>query len=168
MKYIFILLTGIFLLPGCTGCSKSGKRNREINMHSLGTPKGKNVVKMKNNGGVYEIPVLINDSPMSFIFDTGAGLISISSVEASYLYKQGKLTKEDFLGEVNFMDANGDVSVGTIINLKKVTIGNKSIFNVHASVVHNNKAPLLLGQSALEQFGKISIDYKNGLITFVE
>jgi aspartyl protease family protein len=37
---------------------------------------------------------------------------------------------------------------------------------VQASVVHNLQAPLLLGQSALNKFGKISIDYNNGEITF--
>ncbi len=101
---------------------------------------------------------------MSFVFDTGASLISISNVEANFLLKQGRLSKEDILGEVNFSDANGDISVGTIINLREVTLGNRVLKNVQASVVDNSVAPLLFGQSALAQFGKVSIDYKRQLL----
>lgn len=55
---------------------------------------------------------------------------------------------------------------GTVINLRTVQIGNKILTNVKAAVVHNGEAPLLLGQSALAQFGKVSIDYKRNEITF--
>jgi aspartyl protease family protein len=37
---------------------------------------------------------------------------------------------------------------------------------IDALIVPNNKAPLLLGQTALAKFGKISIDYERGIITF--
>ena len=70
------------------------------------------------------------------------------------------------MGQAEFIDANGDISVGTIINLKEITIGDRTIYNIHASVVDNSVAPLLFGQSALEKFGKISIDYKKSEITF--
>ena len=38
----------------------------------------------------------------------------------------------------------------------KLTI--KTLENIKASIVHNMEAPLLLGQTVLEGFGKISID----------
>jgi len=169
---IIILLIAI-IFSGCSGCSKSGrykKKNGGSQPSEVVTSKrqfsGKSIIKMTKENGVYKIPVLINGLNMVFIFDTGAGLISISNVEASYLYKQGKLTKEDILGQAEFIDANGDISVGTIIKLKEVTIGNRTLYNVDASVVDNSVAPLLFGQSALEQFGKISIDYNNRTVTF--
>ena len=56
------------------------------------------------------------------------------------------------------MDANGNVSVGTVINLKEVDFGGFTLNNVKASVVLNQKAPLLLGQSVLGRLGKIEID----------
>ena len=52
----------------------------------------------------------------------------------------------------------GDVSVGTIINIRDVDFGGHSLKNVRASVVRNQKAPLLLGQSVLGRLGKIEID----------
>lgn len=103
---------------------------------------------------------------MNFIFDTGASDITISSTEAMFLYKQGTLQEEDILGTQQYQIADGSISEGTIINLRTVKIGNKTLENVRASIVHNNKAPLLFGQSALAKFGKISIDYKRNEITF--
>ena len=169
-----------------TGCSKSGRKtsinkgnNERItqgnssesteNRGSVKTPEttqDKTVVKMKKANGVYEIPTEINGVPMHFIFDTGAGLISISETEINLLRDQGKFTYEDVAGKGDFVDANGDVSEGTIVILRTVKIGDRVLINIEASVVHNLKAPLLMGQSALEKFGRISIDYKKEEITF--
>ena len=126
----------------------------------------KTTIKIEKVNGVYQIPTEINGIPMYFIFDTGASTISISETETMFLYKQGKLFKEDIIGSANFMDANGGISEGTIIVLRNVKIGNKNLKNIKASVVHNSEAPLLFGQSALEQFGKISIDNRKGEISF--
>lgn len=172
MKSLTIsLITSLIILSGCGGCSKSGRgiRNKE---HALPAKtsgnhfRGKTVVRMEKESDVYKIPVNINGIDMSFIFDTGAGMISISNIEASFLLKQGKISRDDIIGTSNFMDANGDISEGTIIRLKKITIGNRTIYNIEAAVVNNSVAPLLFGQSALKQFGKISINYANSTITF--
>ncbi len=47
-----------------------------------------------------------------------------------------------------------------------INIGIKVLNDVEASIVHNNSAPLLFGQSALAKFGKVSIDYDRNEITF--
>lgn len=96
---------------------------------------------------------------MDFIFDTGASSVSISLNEARFLIKQKKLSDVDIIEETRFSDATGKISAGTKINLKEVQIGNKVLYNVEANVVHNLNAPLLLGQSVLSRFGKISFDY---------
>lgn len=191
MKYsfLYVAVVGCCLFSGCSGCSKSGRIHRRLSQMDTGaghSPRdssgtvgpangptvpsagdaGRTVVKMEKRNGVYQIPVMINGSEMYFIFDTGAGLISISTVEATFLYKQGKLTDDDIVGKADFLDANGNISQDVIVRLKEVTIGNRTIRNVEASVVGNTKAPLLFGQSALEKFGKISIDYERGEISF--
>lgn len=171
--YLMLLLSSLLFLEGCSGCSQSGRRNivhkerqSKVNDKLVRNSIGKTVVKMEKANGVYEIPTEINGIPMRFIFDTGAGIISISVTEATFLYKQGKLSQEDIVGNANFTDANGNVSEGTIIILKTVKLGERVLTNVEASVVHNLRAPLLMGQSALEKFGKISIDYQKGEIIF--
>ena len=155
-------------------CTQSGRRksdnsttrNQKVDDRKYKGNNKKVVVKMTKINGVYQVPVEINGSNMFFIFDTGAGMVSISGTEALFLYKQGSLTDDDITGTANFTDANGDISEGTIINLKTVKVGDRVLNNIQASVVHNMEAPLLLGQSVLERFGKISIDNKSGELVF--
>lgn len=167
------IVCGLMLL---TACSQSGRRQRNSDnetttsvQSSNKTTKswdGKTVVRMEKKNGVYEVPVEINGSKMFFIFDTGASDIIISLTEAIFLYKQGTLTDDDFIGAQQYQIADGSISEGTIINLKTVKIGNRTLTNVQASIVHNMSAPLLFGQSALAQFGKVTIDYNRSEITF--
>ena len=108
--------------------------------------------------GVCKVKCKINDLPLHFVFDTGASDVTFSMVEATFMMKNGYLTGNDVVGSQRYMDANGDVSVGTVINLKNVNFGGLELNNVRASVVRNQKAPLLLGQSVLARLGKIEID----------
>src|SRR6218665_31500 len=176
MKNIFVIISVCvsLLFSDCSGCSQSSRTNAAHSDRVASGRKGaairstgkKTVVKMEKINGVYQIPVEVNGVKMSFIFDTGESVISISETEASFLWKQGKLTKDDIKGVANFSDANGDISEGTVIVLTTVKIGNRLLKNIEASVVHNLNAPLLFGQSALSEFGKISIDNNRGEITF--
>ena len=123
-------------------------------------------VKMRKEGGVYLVPITVNGLNLDFVFDTGASSISLSAAEATVMARQGKITEDDIVGEAQFYDANGDVSVGTIVMLRTVQIGDITLHNVEASVVDNIQAPLLLGQTALSKFGKVTIDYNNNTIEF--
>ena len=51
-------------------------------------------------------------------------------------------------------------------NLSSVIIGNRELNDVQACVSQGQNAPLLFGQSALQKFGKVSIDYDSSEITF--
>jgi len=127
---------------------------------------GKTIVEMETEFGVKFIWVEINGLRLRFIFDTGASSISISSSEATVLYRQGTLQKDDILDIQYFQDATGRVSAGTRINLRTVKIGDRVLNNIEAIVIDSDEAPLLLGQSALERFGRISIDNVKGVIIF--
>lgn len=93
--------------------------------------------------------------------DTGASDVTISRVEATFMLKNNYLSSNDIIGKSKYMDANGDISVGTVINLRKVYFAGMELENVRASVVDNNNAPLLLGQTILSRLGKVEIDYEN-------
>lgn len=115
-------------------------------------------VPFTKENGVCKVKCEVNGLPLHFVFDTGASDVTISMVEATFMIKNGYLNDNDVVGNQRYMDANGDVSVGTIINLKNVNFGGLELNNVRASVVRNQKAPLLLGQSVLARLGKIEID----------
>ncbi len=180
---IFLLITCLFsilYLSGCSGCANTDRSERQranrSEINELNPPPasskqnrkwtGTTEIKMVSDGGVYKVPVEINNSRMDFIFDTGASSVCISETEARFLVKQGTLSEKDIVGEASFSDANGDISSGMRIKFKSVQIGNRTLYDVEALIVPNDKAPLLLGQSVLAQFGKISIDYQRGIISF--
>jgi clan AA aspartic protease (TIGR02281 family) len=115
-------------------------------------------------GGVTQVKCDVNGLPLHFIFDTGAADVTISRVEATFMFKNGYLSAEDVVGKARYIDANGDVSIGTVLNIKKITFGGLELENVRASVVENNVAPLLLGQTVLNRLGKIEIDYDRSVL----
>lgn len=85
-------------------------------------------------------------------------------VEANFMMKNGYLDKKDVIGSERFMDAVGNISEGTVINIREVDFGGLKLQNVRASVVRNQKAPLLLGQTVLSRLGKIEIDYERRVL----
>jgi tetratricopeptide (TPR) repeat protein len=115
-------------------------------------------VPFTKDSGVTKVKCAINDLPLHFVFDTGAAEVTMSMVEANFMIKNDYITADDIIGSARYVDANGDVSEGTVINLRKVDFGGLELNNVRASVVRNQKAPLLLGQSVLGRLGKIEID----------
>ena len=146
-----------------------GKEVHDTGIQSLSGQQSGNSTSISEipftkESGVCKVKCNVNGLPLHFIFDTGASDVTISMVEATFMMKNGYLSGNDVVGNQRYMDANGDVSVGTIINLKDVNFGGQSLTNVRASVVRNQKAPLLLGQSVLGRLGKIEIDNAKNVI----
>ena len=102
MKIIPIILVSTFvLLSGCSGCSKSGQKQRLSHQSDRTTREErpisgeKTIVKMEKVNGVFQIPVEVNGVKMYFIFDTGASIISISETEANFLWRERNERKGD-------------------------------------------------------------------------
>lgn len=108
--------------------------------------------------GVTKVDCTINGLPLNFVFDTGASDVTISQVEANFMFKNGYLNEKDFGGVKSYITADGNISIGTIIVLRQINFGGLELNNVRASVVRSQNAPLLLGQTVLQRLGKIEID----------
>ena len=129
--------------------SKTKKRN---------STKDEKVIYMKREGGVYKIPCKVNGVELEFIFDTGAADVSLSSVEANFLYKRGLITDNDFLGKQNYITASGEIVENTQVILREIEIDGLMLYDVEASISDEMSAPLLLGQSAIQKLGTIQIN----------
>lgn len=177
MRQLIIFSLLLLIITSLISCEHSRRREtrsinteRKVNDRGRTRPanqrKGKTVVKMQKKYGVYHVPCKVNGTEMEFIFDTGASDITMSVTEARFLYKQDKLVENDFIGTQQYQIADGSIHEGLTVILRKVEIGGRTLYNVQASVMDNEEAPLLLGQSALAEFGRISIDYNLNQITF--
>lgn len=156
--WIFALATSIILIVAISSVF--------ITRKDKAVEPVKITVKMHEKNGVRYIPIKINGQELNFVFDTGASSICISTLEASVLYKNGTLTKEDFVGTENFLDASGNITEGITIKLRTIQIGDKVIESVEATIIKNPDAVCLLGQTALSKFGKYTIDNENNVIIF--
>lgn len=115
-------------------------------------------VPFTSANGVTKVDCTINGLPLNFIFDTGASDVTISQTEANFMFKNGYLSSKDIVGKQRYGTADGSVHVGTVFILNHINFGGLELTGVQASVVANQKAPLLLGQTVLKRLGKIEID----------
>lgn len=122
------------------------------------------VPMIKHQGGTYEVACSINELPLKLIFDTGASDVTISSVEANFMLKNGYLKESDIKGKKYYQVASGEIQAGTTITIREIKIGDAVLKNVDASVVNSQTAPLLLGQSVFERFCTITLDNSRNLI----
>jgi clan AA aspartic protease (TIGR02281 family) len=120
--------------------------------------KAQKVIQMEKDGGVYKIPCVVNGCKMKFIFDTGAASVCLSMAMAEYLYENDYLSKEDILGKGTSSVADGRIVDHIVIKLRDIEIAGLHLKNVKAVVIEGQKAPLLLGQTAIQELGRISID----------
>lgn len=121
-------------------------------------------IPFTKEGGVFKVKCSINELPLYFIFDTGASDVTMSTVEATFMFKNGFLSPSDITGKQHYITADGNISEGTTILLRSVTFGGVTLTNVKASVVASQNAPLLLGQSVLSRLGHIEIDNQKKVI----
>lgn len=121
-------------------------------------------IPFTKENAICNVKCKINDLPLYFVFDTGASTVSLSMVEATFMMKNGYLNKKDVIGSQYFMDANGNINEGTVINIRKVDFGGLELENIRASVVRNQNAPLLLGQTVLNRLGRIEIDNESKVL----
>ncbi len=145
------------ILPSLETLVMNEKEYGDTSTEGLNSKSSITVLMDKRNT-VYYVPCKINGVKADFIFDTGAGAISLSSYFANELIKQGKLTDNDYIGEGSSRIADGSISSVLVVNIKDVEIGGLHLYNVKAVIKEQQNAPLLLGQTAIEKLGRITID----------
>ncbi|SOH93667.1 aspartyl protease family protein [Monaibacterium marinum] len=117
------------------------------------TDNAGNVTLLRNESGYFEVRALVNETPVTFIVDTGASLIVLSRADA---------TRVGFdLDGLNFTGiastANGEVRFANVL-LDSFTIGKAVDTRVPASVNDGDLDTSLLGLAYLNRFSRIVID----------
>ena len=110
----------------------------------------------------------LNTIPLKFIFDSGASTCQIGLTEALFLFKNGHLTEEDVLDDVQLKIADGSSIEGLRINIESLVIGDIRFMDVDAVIVKELDAPLLLGQNILSSNTLVVIDYDNLMLHFLD
>ena len=114
-------------------------------------------IEMEQDGGVYKVPCVVNGLRMKFVFDTGAANVCISETMANYMLENDYLNSEDIIGTGQSSVADGRIVDHLKIRIATLEIGGMQLDNIEAIVIMGQSAPLLLGQTAIEKMGEVSI-----------
>ena len=121
-------------------------------------------VLLVKEGGTFKVPVLINGIiPLHFTVDSGAADVSIPADVVMTLARMGTITDSDFVGEQTYILADGSKVKSKTFRIRQLKVGDRVIENVLGSISDVNGS-LLLGQSFLSRFKRVSFDYSQGLL----
>ena len=106
---------------------------------------GSTTIIMNKRNSIYWVPCKINGLKADFVFDTGAGAISLSSDFAKRLVDMGVLSDNDITGKAKSYIADGSVSEVLVVNIKDVEIGGLHLYNVRATIKQQQKCSFAFG-----------------------
>lgn len=118
---------------------------------------GQKVIILTKQNGVYTIPCSINGVKRSLVFDTGASTVTISMQLAQLLYQSGKLKDSDIKGFGKSQTASGHIVDHMELTIRDIEIDGLHIKNVDAVIIKGLNIPLLLGMSAIQKLGKVTL-----------
>jgi hypothetical protein len=115
-------------------------------------------VPLKDSGGVFKIPVVINDAiSLDFIIDSGASDVNIPADVALTLIRTGTISPSDSIGSQTYTMADGSTAPSERFVIHSLKLGSIILHDVPASIGDPKGVPLL-GQSFLSRFSSWSID----------
>ena len=115
-------------------------------------------IKLKESGGVYMLPVRINDTvTVPFVLDSGAAEVSIPNDVFSVLKRSDTINQTDFIGTGIYTLADGTTVSSDRYILHRMSVGDHIITDVVANVVSVKGDPLL-GQSFLQKLPAWTLD----------
>ena len=128
------------------------------------------VVKLKNNGSVndgvsYGVQMEINGINGEWVFDTGAELTSIGMRMFSRLVQQG-VTYKDLNRSIKTFGIGGE-SIGRIIELDEIKIGDYTLNNFKVKISNDNNFSLL-GTDFLNKFKNVEWNMKKSELKLIK
>ena len=90
----------------------------------------------------------------------------VSESRALQLLKDGRITADDFKGDVDKILTTGGIQNGAIFVIKEVRIASRSLYNVECKVVSKMIEQWVIGQKNMKQLGNFEFDTKEKKLKF--
>lgn len=140
------------------------------------TPPQKVVVQINPDDNV--VPLVTNaDNSLSFsavvngfttqitLSEEGPGL-SFSVDATLKMLKSGAIGKTDFAGDAEKIIGNNSIADKSIFTVGEINITTRSAFDLEATVLQKQKAPVLMSEKVLKRFGNVTVDKDKKQIVF--
>lgn len=173
MKNFLLWFVGCFILF-CIGLSINNKNDQKRYEAASMQPVTErhaernvtNIVPCRTEDNIPYINVSVGGVTLEFILDTGCTDMSISRSDLQFFKRAGVVSNADYNGTITCSNADGRDNVCDVYNIRKITIGNRTIRNVRCFVARTDDCPRLLGNSIIRQLGSVHVDYKRNTVTF--
>jgi clan AA aspartic protease (TIGR02281 family) len=121
-------------------------------------------VRLIRESGTFKVPVRINGVlELHFTVDSGASDVTIPADVARTLFRTGTISESDFIGEQTYRLADGSTVRSRTFRIRQLEVGGRTVTNVLGSI-GGVESSLLLGQSFLSRFQRVSFDYGQGVL----
>jgi peptidoglycan-associated lipoprotein len=111
-----------------------------------------------NPNGLPEIPLVVNGTSFTFVYDENAKQNLIGTEEAMRLLRTGKINRNDFKDNERAFDEEGDIVKNALITLRELRIGKTVLQNISVMVAPELPAPLILNAETLKSLGEFTIN----------
>lgn len=114
--------------------------------------------------GIYLTPCIIDGYNEEFAYDKGSDAM-ISLDKALDLLKWGAFSKDDFDGDPAEILADNTIKDRAVINIKEISIANKTVTDIKIRVNHKLRYDLVFGEKLMKRFGTFKYNAKTKMLT---
>lgn len=153
------------MAPSSTGSAASSPNTtRPLAGTAALEPSRADEIRLTRQGNSYVLPVMVNGlPPMNFLLDTGSSDVALPAELVFTLLRTGTLQPNDFIGDKNYVLADGRELPSPAFKIRELRVGQHVI---RGAVGHLSPAGTdpLLGGSFLSRFASWSIDNQRNLL----
>lgn len=126
-----------------------------------------NIIQLSaGKGGSLMIPVVINGITVNVMLDPNDRGFIFSLPEAQKLLQSGTITKDDFVGNVEQILAEGSIADKAVFKIKEMRIGPHTASNIEASVSLKLTEGVIMGESTISMLGRFKLDQAKKQLIF--
>lgn len=118
-----------------------------------------------NKAGYFVFYANVDGYRESFTYSQNADFC-ISETRALRLLTDGRLTADDFKGDVDKILGTGSIADGAIIVIKEIRFAGHSLYNVECKVVKKMIEEWVIGQKTMKQMGNYEFNTKTKKLIF--
>ena len=118
-----------------------------------------------NKAGYFNFVANVDGYKETFTYSQNADFC-VSESRALQLLKDGRITADDFQGDVDKILTTGGIQNNAIFVIKEVRIAGRSLYNVECKVVSKMIEQWVIGQKNMKQLGNFEFDTKEKKLKF--
>ncbi|HPE43450.1 MAG TPA: hypothetical protein PKV88_05160, partial [Bacteroidales bacterium] len=128
-------------------------------------PEDNQVGFFENETGFFVVKFVLDGYNERFVYDRSSD-VTISLEKALQLLNEGRITKDNFKGDIDRVLTAGNIADRAVIVFDEIRIANRTLQNVEMTVFHNSRYSFVFGQQLLNQMGEFEFNTQKKSLIF--